>query len=132
MSEEPGDRRPRLRRSRKERVIAGVAGGIAEYFDVDPTLVRLAFIVLALAGGGGVLIYLIAWVIVPEAGDDLSDPTARRDARDPDTTRLFIGGALIALGGIILAARFIPYFMVVFWPLVLIGAGIAVIAGARR
>ena len=56
----------RLYRSLIDRKIAGVAGGLAEYFDTDPLLIRLAFVVLALAGGGGVLIYFILWVITPE------------------------------------------------------------------
>ena len=56
----------RLYRSKKERIIAGVCGGIAEYFNVDPTLVRLAWVVLALGWGTGVLAYIIAWIIVPE------------------------------------------------------------------
>lgn len=55
-----------LYRSLTDRKIAGVAGGLAEYFDTDPLLLRLAFVVLALAGGGGVLIYLILWVVTPE------------------------------------------------------------------
>ncbi len=56
----------RLYRSKKERIIAGVCGGIAEYFDVDPTLIRLLWIVFILMGGSGIIAYLIAWIIVPE------------------------------------------------------------------
>lgn len=56
----------RLYRSRKERMIAGVCGGIAEYFNVDPTIVRLAWILLTFAGGAGIVAYIIAWIIVPE------------------------------------------------------------------
>lgn len=55
----------RLYRSRSEEMVAGVCGGIAEYFAIDPTLVRLAFALLALTGGGGVWIYLILWIVVP-------------------------------------------------------------------
>ncbi|MGI5836942.1 MAG: PspC domain-containing protein [Chloroflexota bacterium] len=56
----------RLYRSRDQRMIAGVAGGIAEYFDVDPTLVRIIFVLLALPGFfPGLLFYLILWVIIP-------------------------------------------------------------------
>ena len=127
--------RPPLRRSRRERIVAGVAGGIAEYFEIDPLLVRLGFVVLALAGGGGVVIYLIAWLVMPEEGEEGAETAGsgeRRGVVDPETTRLFIGGALIAVGGLILAARFIPHFMAVFWPLVLIGAGLAVLVGRRR
>ncbi len=56
----------RLTRSTSERMLAGVAGGVAQYFDMDPTLVRLIFVLLAAAGGPGVLIYLVMWLIVPE------------------------------------------------------------------
>lgn len=56
----------KLYRSQKNRMIAGVCGGIAEYLDVDPTLVRLAWVLVTFAGGAGLLAYLIAWIIVPE------------------------------------------------------------------
>jgi phage shock protein C len=57
----------RLYRSRKDRKIAGVCGGIGEYFDTDPTLIRLLAVALVLAMGSGVLAYILAWIIVPEA-----------------------------------------------------------------
>lgn len=56
----------RLYRSKKERMIAGVCGGVAEYFNIDPVIVRLIFVVLALGGGGGLLLYIVMWIIVPE------------------------------------------------------------------
>lgn len=56
----------RLYRSRNERMIAGVCGGIAEYFNIDPTLVRLLFVFAALAGGPGLIAYLIMLIVVPE------------------------------------------------------------------
>ena len=56
----------RLYRSRDERLIAGVAGGIANYFNIDPTLVRLAFVAFTLAGGGvGLLAYVLLAIIMP-------------------------------------------------------------------
>ena len=55
----------RLYRSNTERILAGVCGGLGEYFGLDPTLVRLAFIVVTLLGGGGILAYLICWVVIP-------------------------------------------------------------------
>lgn len=64
-------------------MFAGVAGGIAEYLEVDPTLVRLVFVALTLLGGPGVIIYLVLMVIVPEApsmkAKRHSDSPARRD-----------------------------------------------------
>jgi phage shock protein C len=56
----------RLYRSRKERMIAGVCGGVGEYFGIDPTLVRLLFVVAALFGGPGLLLYLLMMIVVPE------------------------------------------------------------------
>ncbi len=55
----------RLSRSCSDRMIAGVAGGLAKYFNIDPTLVRLAFVALALAGGPGLLLYIIMWIVMP-------------------------------------------------------------------
>lgn len=56
----------RFYRSQNERMIAGVCGGVAEYFDIDPTLVRLLFVVFALAGGPGLIAYFVMMLIVPE------------------------------------------------------------------
>ena len=61
----------RLYRSRKDKMIAGVAGGLGEYFNVDPTIVRLVFVLLALAGGPGVLLYFIMWIITPVENSDV-------------------------------------------------------------
>ena len=55
----------RILRSRNERLIAGVAGGLATYFNIDPLLVRLGFAVLALMNGVGILLYLILWLLLP-------------------------------------------------------------------
>jgi len=55
----------RLYRSRNEKMIAGVCGGLGEYLGVDPTLVRLLFVLLALLGGHGLLVYLVLWLVVP-------------------------------------------------------------------
>ncbi|OOG63335.1 PspC family transcriptional regulator [Rhodanobacter sp. B04] len=57
----------RLYRSRRYRSLAGVCGGIAEYFGWDPTLVRVGWIILTLMGGSGILLYLIMWLVMPEA-----------------------------------------------------------------
>lgn len=56
----------KLYRSVKQRMIGGVAGGLAEYFDIDPVIVRLVFVIVALAGGGGLLVYIILWIVLPE------------------------------------------------------------------
>jgi phage shock protein PspC (stress-responsive transcriptional regulator) len=60
----------RLYRAREGRVVAGVCAGLATYFGVDPTLVRLAFALVTVFGGFGVLLYLVAWAVIPEEGGD--------------------------------------------------------------
>jgi len=55
----------RLYRSGKERILGGVCGGIGEYFDIDPTIVRLLWVLFILGFGTGLLAYIIAWIIIP-------------------------------------------------------------------
>ena len=55
----------RLHRSRSEKMIAGVCGGIAEYMDMDPTIVRVLWVLVAFLAGTGILLYLILWVVMP-------------------------------------------------------------------
>ena len=56
----------RLYRSNEHRMIAGVCGGLAEYFDMDPTIVRLIVVAAALAAGSGLLAYILAWIVIPQ------------------------------------------------------------------
>jgi phage shock protein C len=60
----------RLYRTREGHIVAGVCSGIAAYFGIDTTLVRLAFAVFTIFGGVGILVYLIAWIVIPEEGGD--------------------------------------------------------------
>ena len=121
-----------LTRSRNDRMLAGVAGGIADTYGFDPALVRLAFVVLALVTfGTGVIAYVVAWLVVPEA--DADEPvltSAVRDARrrHPHDRRLWIGIGLVAVGTVTLADRFaFGGLSRVVWPLLLIGGGAAVL-----
>jgi len=67
----------KLYRSRQERIIAGVAGGLAEYFSVDPVLVRIIFVALALVHGLGILVYIVFLLIIPnEEGGDMAEKIA--------------------------------------------------------
>ena len=61
-----------LRRNRSDRMVAGVSGGLGRYFDVNPVLYRVGFVVLALLGGAGILIYLAAALVIPDDGQDQS------------------------------------------------------------
>lgn len=55
----------RLYRSRQEKMIAGICGGLGEYFDIDPTLIRLAMVAAVFGAGVGFLFYIFAWFIIP-------------------------------------------------------------------
>lgn len=60
----------RLYRSSKDRVLLGVCGGVGEYFNVDPVLIRVVWVLSAFAGGAGILVYIIAAVIMPVKAED--------------------------------------------------------------
>jgi phage shock protein PspC (stress-responsive transcriptional regulator) len=62
----------RLHRAGRGRMLAGVAGGLADYFDVDPTLVRIGFVALAFLGGLAVPLYLAGWLLIPDEDSDTS------------------------------------------------------------
>ena len=66
--------RRRLVRPREGRVFAGVCRGFAEYFDLDIALIRVVWVLVALFGGGGVLAYIIAWIVVPNEPEKLPVP----------------------------------------------------------
>jgi phage shock protein PspC (stress-responsive transcriptional regulator) len=59
----------KLHKSRTQKMVAGVCGGIAEYFNIDPSLVRLGFIALSFLAGGGLMVYIIAAIILPNEED---------------------------------------------------------------
>lgn len=73
----------KLYRSRKDSKIAGVCGGIAEYFNVDPTIIRLLAVLTIFFGGGGIVAYIIAWIIVPL--EPLEENSANR--KENETTK---------------------------------------------
>jgi phage shock protein PspC (stress-responsive transcriptional regulator) len=68
----PGPERSALRRSYNDRMLAGVAAGLAHYFDVDVTIVRIAFVVLTVVGGAGIPLYLAGLLLIPDEGSDQS------------------------------------------------------------
>jgi len=150
------EKNKRLYRSAKSKVFGGVAGGIAEYFDIDPIIIRLLFVVLVFAGGGGFLVYLILWIALPleplttfnmnmgsgepysaenpgEQSTTDSGPGAANPFNipvKPENRNSLIGGVvLISIGVIFLANRFIPNINFGdLWPLALVVLGGVLIA----
>lgn len=133
----PGQPAPQrlLRRSRQDRVLGGVSGGLGHYFGIDPILIRLAWVALVLAAGTGVLLYIICWVVIPEEPED--GQFVARAATAPQSTaalRYLIGGALIVIGGLLLLRMLLPSIDAqLIWAAALIGIGlIIVLQGIRR
>jgi phage shock protein PspC (stress-responsive transcriptional regulator) len=112
----------RLARRSDERLLGGVASGVAEYLGIDVVLVRLAFVVTAFLGGLGVIAYVFGWLVLP-----LAPPASESETRGD--RRQLLGYALVALGLLVLGGR-IGWTIRgdgAFWPLVLIGLGAAVL-----
>lgn len=72
--------RPPLRRAYHGRMLAGVAAGIADYLNVDVTIVRIAFVVFTFLGGAGIPAYLACWLLIPEEGSDESIASSLLDS----------------------------------------------------
>jgi phage shock protein C len=144
---------PKLYRSSTDRVIAGVCGGLGAYLAIDPIFVRLFFVLLALGGGSGVLIYLLLWIVIPcdEQGQVASaariggsaDEIAQRartlggdlraSARNGNPqAALLVGAALIVFGAVFLVQNLHIVWLRwldigVLWPLLLICGGMVLI-----
>ncbi len=126
----------RLYRSRSNRVLGGVCGGMAEYLNVDPILVRVVWLLLTIMGGMGVLLYLVALFVMPV---DPSGPKEGVTAM-PTTAALVVGIGLIIIGALILLDnldvlsfhRFCHLGEDVLFPAVLVIAGLYLITRKRR
>lgn len=115
-----------LLRSVTNRKVAGVAGGLGEYFGVDPILFRIAFVLLAIGGGSGILIYLVMWLIVPERTDgNPAPPSARR----PFTGAAVLGVVFMIVGTIALVNTIAPDLGQYFWPVTFVVGGLALVLG---
>ena len=127
----------RLYRSNSSRMLGGVCGGMGEYFDVDPTVVRVIAVILGLASAGcAVVAYIIGWIIIPE---ELPGAVKAKQSTESNNqtitkhssatwTRYFPGLALIFFGSLILVREnwfWFPWDEI--WPVMLIGIGLALI-----
>ena len=114
----------RLRRSRDDRKIAGVAGGLARHLDVDPIILRVALVVLIFFGGAGLLIYGAGWLLVPEEGTN--EAKLRLDDRSRGVALIIVGAiAALAVIGDSMGDWGFP------WPLAVLGLIALVIVSVR-
>jgi signal transduction histidine kinase/phage shock protein PspC (stress-responsive transcriptional regulator) len=118
--------RRRLRRDPARRVVAGVAAGIAREFAIDPLVVRVAFVAAAAAGGVGVGVYLLAWVLTPAEGDAGAAP--RRLRPGVGSVEVALGVGLLMLSALLaFRAAGIWFSDAVVWPVVLVASGAALL-----
>jgi phage shock protein PspC (stress-responsive transcriptional regulator) len=132
----------RLYRSSTNKVIGGVCGGLGEYFEIDPVLIRIIAVLTALANGVGLLAYIIGWIIIPKRQvDDLMQPQqAQTQAPSPanvpeySSWRKFLPGIILISIGVILMVRENWYWFAwdEFWPIILVVIGLFLIFHKRR
>ena len=149
----------KLYRSRIDRMIGGVAGGLAEYFDMDPTLVRVLFAISVAFSGAGILAYVVLWIVVPEQPlifqTTESESSTKKESEQSSSSekekftyfstneinkamnsarehrKTFGGAILIVVGLLILLDNLVPRFdLGTYWPLILIAIGVAIILKA--
>mgnify|MGYP003810696539 CR=1 FL=1 len=122
----------KLYRSRKERVIGGVCGGIGVYFGIDPTLIRVIWVAALLMAGTGLMAYIVAWLVIPEepAGEETSvasRPRVECCKHFPVKLELVIGIFILALGIFLLLPNLgflSEYIWRFFWPALIILSGV--------
>lgn len=134
-----------LTRSRYDKILGGVAGGLAQYLEMDSAIVRFLFILVTLVFGSGIWVYLILWIILPyepirplwntgtgpgsdtqagQASAEMSQPVNQPPIKMRKDSNLVIGGILIILGVLFLLGELIPYFdFGKLWPVILIIVG---------
>ena len=136
----------KLYRSNTDKIIAGVCGGLGEYFEIDPLLIRLIFVVSFLFAGSGFLVYIIFWILIPKKNEksllneekiqgvannlkqgakDLKEKLVEKKKKRQK--RLFLACFLILLGVIFIVNKLaLPYIakIIFSWPLILIFIGV--------
>lgn len=151
----------KLYRSRTDSVIAGVCGGLAEYFNIDPVIVRIVTVLLLFAGGSGILAYLILWLVVPLQGTETVQPrdTIQANANEikdvaeefgenvrqtfsagtsdkmRSRRRNWLGLGLIIVGGVVLLNTLGVLTWTIWkiaWPAIIIAIGLLVLIARRK
>jgi phage shock protein C len=144
----------KLVRTNKGKVLAGICSGLGSYFSLDPTLVRLIFVVITVFGGSGIILYLILWLIIPseKSSGELTDENIKENAKEmkvmfgalgrgakvfahTQNTRYLIGITLLVLGILWTLSNF-GYFQYIsftkLWPLALIILAFALLRENRK
>lgn len=137
----------KLYKSADEKVLAGVCGGIGEYFSVDPVVIRLLVVVFTIMGGAGLIAYIIAAIIIPEknlnrpsVSDSYTYDNQESNSKDNGTVASKSGGGmltlgiiLVVLGGYVILKTFVPWIpRDLIFAVILIGLGLFFIAKKNK
>ena len=119
--------------------IAGVCAGLGEYFNVDPTIIRIIAVLLIFADGIGILAYIIGWIVIPKRPlaleGEVPPPPSDVSRKDNGSLGKFLPGLiLIAVGAVFLFKNIYWWFDFwdFFWPAIIIAVGLALILGGTR
>lgn len=140
-----------LYRSRSDSVISGVSGGLGKYFEIDPVIFRILFVVLTFLAAGGLIAYIIFWIVMPEEpyayfqqNTNIKDSNTMENENTDYQKRpyynkpkndggLVVGIILIALGGLFLIDRLVPRIdFGDLWPVMLIVVGVIIIVSQLK
>jgi phage shock protein C len=123
----------RLYRSRKDKTIAGVCGGLGEYFNIDPTFIRIVAVLLIFADGVGIWGYIIAWIVMPQRPLETVGTTGQEESQQLSEEKIdyapwnkYIPGAILILLGVFFIIRQHYWWWHIdrFWPILLILLGV--------
>ena len=144
----------KLYRSKKDCVIGGVCGGIAEYFDVDPTLIRLLAVLVFFLGGSGIIAYIVGWIIIPqnpngnaEGNSENKEETKGKIKKAEENLleekskgnsernrNIILGIILIIVGLVFMGTTLFPWITWIawgtFWPVIIIVVGLVIMIRA--
>lgn len=141
----------KLLKSKHNKVLFGVCGGVGEYFEIDPVIIRILWVLISLAYGFGIFAYIIAAIVIPErkydqwggyntqGGGEGTGPIKDNSSEwkepakfDPEKSRLVIGVGLIVLGVLFFAKTLFHWFHIsYFWPVIFVAIGILIIYKGR-
>ena len=139
----------RLCRSKQNKILGGVAGGIGEFFEIDPVIIRIIFVILAAFGGTGVVIYLVLWLLLPDTdgvsvAENFAAEIKKEECADCDSdhksaknkgsieiseSKKIFGALLIVFGLYLLISRILPNLNlgVYLWPSLIILFGLFIV-----
>ncbi|MBW4829139.1 MAG: PspC domain-containing protein [Clostridiaceae bacterium] len=125
-------------RSSNDKIIAGVCGGLGEYFNIDPSIIRIFWLLFSISGSGsGIIAYIVCAIVIPEKDSDVIYYD-ENESKSYKNSALFIGIVLILIGASLLVRKIWPWFslrslkIAKYWPILLIIAGIYIIYNQKK